>query len=85
MPIMAAVMITGYIEKFEHEVKVVQKATADVDYSPEKTLAAAHFDSEQFASGQDRLIALFQSVVSSIQAGNYDVARRVTGRMFHTL
>ena len=79
---MAAVMITGYIEKFEHAVKIMQKATADVDYPPEKALAAAHFDSEQFASGQDCLLALRQSAV---QAGNYDGARRVTGRMFHTL
>ena len=63
----------------------MREATADVDFPPEKTLAAAHFDSEQFASGQDRLIALRQSVVSSIQTGNYDVARRDTGRMFHTL
>ena len=72
---------------FKDAVEKVQKATAAVDFkrSGENKLAAAHFDSEQFESGQNRLIALRQSVVSSIQAGNYDMARRDSGRMFHTL
>ena len=73
------------IEDFKYAVKTMQKATADVDAGEEKHLAAAHFDSEQFERGQNRLIVLHQSVVSSIQAGNYDIARRDTGRMFHTL
>ena len=70
---------------FKDAVKTVQKANENTDLGKEKHLAAAHFDSEQFASGQDRLIALRQSVVSSIQAGDYDAARKDTGRMFHTL
>ena len=72
-------------EKFKYAVEAMQKATAGVDAGEEKHLAAAHFDSEQFESGQNRLIALRQSVVSSIQGGDYDAARRDTGRMFHTL
>ena len=70
---------------FKDAVKAVQEANEHTDLGEEKHLAAAHFDSEQFASGQDRLIALRQSVVSSIQAGDYNTARRDTGRMFHTL
>ena len=71
---------------FKDAVRTVQKANEKTDTgNEERHLAAAHFDSEQFESGQDRLIALRQSVVSSIQAGNYDAARRDTGRMFHTL
>ena len=48
-------------------------------------LAPAHFDAEQFESGQNCLIALRRSVVSSIQAGDYDTARKDMGRIFHTL
>jgi hypothetical protein len=70
---------------FKYAVEAMQKATAGVDAGEEQHLAAAHFDSEQFESGQDRLIALRQSVVTSIKAGDYDAARTDTGRMFHTL
>jgi hypothetical protein len=72
-------------EELKYAVEAMQKATAGVDAGEEQHLAAAHFDSEQFESGQDRLIALRQSVVSSIKVGDYDAARRDTGRMFHTL
>ena len=40
---------------------------------------------KQFESGQNRLVALRWSVVSSIQAGNYDTARKDMGRIFHIL
>jgi hypothetical protein len=75
------------INDFENAVEDIQNGNSNTDYprSGEKHLAAAHFDSEQFESGQDRLIKLRQSVVSSIQAGDYNAARRDSGRMFHTL
>ena len=44
-----------------------------------------NFDAEQFESGQNHLVALCRSVVSLIQAGDYDTARKDMGRMFHTL
>ena len=65
--------------------EVVQKANSDVDFGEEEMLAPAHFDAEQFESGQNRLVVLRRSVVSSIQAGDYDTARKDMGRMFHTL
>ena len=73
------------INAFKSAVEVVQDANSDVDFGPEKDLAAAHFDSEQLQSGQDRLIQLCQNVTSSILNGHYDKARRDTGRIFHTL
>ena len=48
-------------------------------------LAPAHFDAEQFESGQSYLVVLHQSVVSSIQAGDYDTARKDKGQTFHIL
>ena len=74
-------------QMFKNAVEQMLKATAKVDYpwSGEDKLAAAHFDAEQFESGQNRLIALRQSVVTSIQARSYDAARRDMGRMLHTL
>jgi hypothetical protein len=86
-------LITAYYDRcdrtkrkmFENAVEAVQKANSDVDFGEEEMLAPAHFDAEQFESGQNRLIALRQSVVSSIKAGNYVAARMDMGRMFHTL
>ena len=54
---------------FKNAVENILSATAAVDFpsSGEDKLAAAHFDAEQFESGQNRLIALRQSVVSSIK------------------
>ena len=71
---------------FKDAINTVQKANTNTDLGhEEKHLAAAHFDSEQFESGQDRLITLRQSVVSLIMEGDYEAARMDTGRMFHTL
>ena len=71
---------------FEDAVEAVQNGNSNTDFSSEeKGLAAAHFDSEQFESGQNRLIALRQSVVSSILAGNYDAGRTDMGRLLHAL
>ena len=77
----------GKNQIFKNAVENILIATAAVDFhsSGEDKLAAAHFDAEQFESGQNRLIALRQSVVSSIKEGDYDAARRNSGRMFHTL
>ena len=77
----------GKNQIFKNAVENILSATAAVDFpwSGEDKLAAAHFDAEQFESGQNRLIALRQSVVSSIKEREYDEARRNSGRMFHTL
>ena len=72
--------------QFENAIEDIQDANSEVDLGKlEKDLAAAHFDGEQFQSGQDRLITLRQNVVSSILAENFDVARTDTGRMLHAL
>ena len=84
-------LITAYYgqswltSEFENAIGAIQDANIEVDFGEEKTLAAAHFHSEQFHSGQERLIALRQNVVSSILAGNFDVARTHTGSMLHAL
>ena len=51
----------------------------------EKKLDEAHFDSEQFQTGQNRLIEIRQNIVTQILMRNFDLARRETGRLFHTL
>ena len=74
------------INEFEDAIEMIAEANTDVDFD-EAEDAAAHFDSEQFQSGQNRLVELRQMVVSEIILSNrlYDIARRETGRMFHTL
>ena len=71
---------------FTKAIDAITEANANVDLkNEEKKLAAAHFDAEQFESGQNRLIDLRGKIVESIKEQKYKEARKMTGRMFHTL
>ena len=73
-------------QNLERAIKSISDANADVDLkSEEDKLAEAHFDAEQFQSGQNRLVMLRENVVSSIRMENFDLARQDTGRLLHTL
>ena len=73
------------IGAFENAIEAIQEANSDTDFGEEKEVAAAHFDSEQFESGQNRLINLRQSIISLIMVGNVVKAREDTGRFLHAL
>ena len=67
-------------------IEYINRYNAKVDYkSGEVTVAGAHFDSEQFESGQKRLRCFRKAISEEILKGNYDIARKYTGRMLHTL
>ena len=51
----------------------------------EFAIAKAHFDSEQFKSGQNRLISFRRSISRKILRKEYWSAREDMGRMLHTL
>ena len=71
---------------FESVIEAIKDANANVDLgSEEEKLAEAHFDSEQFQTGQNRLVRLRDCAVSSIRMMNFGMARQDTGRMLHTL
>ena len=71
---------------FEAAIETINKANANVDLGrEEEKLAEAHFDSEQFQTGQNRLVRLRACAVSSIRMKNFGMARQDTGRMLHTL
>lgn len=71
---------------FEKVIEVINDANADVDLDKGSGKdAAAHFDSEQFQTGQNRLVLKRQTIVTEILMSNFDVARKETGRLFHTL
>ena len=71
---------------FKSVIKKINDANANVDLRrKEEKLAEAHFDSEQFQTGQNRLVMLRTCVVSSIRMKNFVMARQDTGRMLHTL
>ena len=73
-------------KNLEKAIGAIKDGNANVDLkSAEESLAEAHFDSEQFQTGQNRLVMLRENVVSSIKMKNFDMARRDTGRMLHTL
>ena len=73
------------IGTFENAIEAIEEANSGTDFGDEKHLAAAHFDSEQFESGQNRLINLRHSIISSIMTGNVVKAREDTGRFLHAL
>ena len=72
-------------EEFEDAIETIEDANEDVDLGEEETVAAAHFDSEAFQSGQNRLVQLRENVVTNIRNRNFQMARRETGRLFHSL
>ena len=63
----------------------IERANSEVDIGSEEKIAAAHFDSEQFQIGQNRLIELRAFVGDNIVSQNYVRARSETGRLLHTL
>lgn len=70
---------------FSDAIDDINDANSDVDLGEEQELAAAHFDSEQFQAGQNRLVELRLSTLTHIAMENYEMARMETGRMFHAL
>ena len=73
------------IREFENAVEEIEEANSDTDFGDEQYVAAAHFNSEQFESGQNRLIILRHSIIASIIAGDVSIAREDTGRFLHAL
>ena len=63
----------------------IEIANSAVDIGPEGHTAAAHFDSEEFQTGQNRLTELRALVANHINNQNYVRARIGTGRLLHTL
>ena len=73
------------VSKFVAAIAMIEKANCDVDIGKERNLAEAHLDSEQFQSGQNRLVQLGGYVVMNIRNRHFEMARKDTGRLFHTL
>ena len=71
-------------KKLTKYINDVGKYNGNVD-SNELRVAAAHFDSEQFEAGQNRLIDFRRNASSLIQSDEHNNARKFTGRLLHTL
>jgi len=71
-------------EQLERAIDTVNDFQARTD-TDEVENSAAHFDSEQFADGQARLVDFRQIVVQEIMKGDHGAARRFMGRLLHTL
>ena len=70
---------------YESVINTINHANAEVDLGPVGTIAAAHFDSEQFEDGQKRLVSLRKLAVESIKTSRYLPARLYLGQLLHTL
>ena len=70
--------------QLERAIDSVKDSNTRVD-SDELGMAAAHFDAEQFADGQRRLIEFREIIARDILQGRFDSARRYAGRLLHTL
>ena len=72
-------------QQLERAVAMVIDFNAMVDSNEEGRRAAAHFDSEQFADGQQRLIDLHYLISKKIRKKSLVIARRFMGQMLHTV
>ena len=72
-------------QSFLAAITEIERANSEVDTGREGNIAAAHFDSEQFQIGQNRLIELRALVTARILTQDYVGARSETGRLLHTL
>ena len=70
---------------YNDAIEMINMANEKVDTGEENSVAAAHFDSEAFQAGQNRLILLRSQITTAIQNCDYVTARQLTGRMLHTL
>lgn len=70
--------------QLERAIDVVKDFNTRVD-ADELGMAAAHFDSEQFADGQRRLIEFREIIARDILQSRFESARRIAGRLLHTL
>ena len=74
---MGSLLLTNFVSMY-----IIASILIIIIKAAEEMLAPAHFKAKQFESGQNRLVALRRSVMSSIQTGNYDTARKDMGRIF---
>ena len=72
-------------QQLERVVAMVIDFNAMVDSNEEGRRAAAHFDSEQFAGGQQRLIDLHYLISQKINKKIFVPARRFMGQILHTV
>ena len=72
--------------EFINAMSEIQIANAEVDASPMKHKAAAHFDGEQFNAGKKRLTNLKSQIISALFDGKkLEHARKLSGKYLHTL
>ena len=70
--------------QLERAIDVVKDFNTRVD-NDEIGMAAAHFDAEQFVDGQRRLVEFREIIARDILQGRFESARRLAGRLLHTL
>jgi len=71
------------VDSFKDAIIAISRANADVDINSESRRAAAHFHSEQFQAGQNRLREIRMRLVQQILSSNFDQARRECGQLLH--
>jgi hypothetical protein len=75
--------IPGTTYSMEQAINEIVDADADVDLN--QFIASAHFDGENFAGGQTRLLNFRQAIITALQANNPHQARINLGQAFHTI
>ena len=74
------------VSAFRNAIDDIAEANSGVDTgTSERNLAEAHFDSEQFQAGQNRLTMLNRMMINEIKLCRFRSARKLAGRALHTL
>ena len=72
--------------KFINAINEIESANVEMDSFPMNTMAAIHFDGEQFLEGSQRLIRLRQELITLLLRGDkLQHARNLAGNALHTL
>ena len=72
------------VSTYKNAIDDIAEANSGVDFDESK-FPEAHFDSEQFQTGQNRLIKLNRMMINEIKLCRFRSARKLAGRALHTL
>ena len=72
--------------RLQNVITEIQSSNTEVNTTPLKSVAAAHFSGEQFMEGSNRLLQLKSQIVTSLLKGiKFEYARQLAGQYLHTL
>ena len=72
--------------RLQNVITEIESSNSELNTAPLRSVAAAHFNGEQFKEGSKRLLELKSQIVKSLLKGvKFEYARQLAGQYLHTL